>query len=228
MCVKLKEIMIDPALAKAHIIFDCDGTLISSYEGIIDCLVIFLESELLRIVTRDEVKAKYYAQLDVMAAQFNITADTPEEQKRLLDKWAKISSSRDHQYALFPEIKELLIACEKQDWALYVWTGRDRTTTLEILKALGIMPYFWDVRTATDGIPKPHPMGMEELVGDQDKQKIVMIGDSGADLNGANNFGCHFIGARWCQQADHSSLVKCENVKAPMDCFALIKNLIKN
>jgi phosphoglycolate phosphatase len=220
--------MIDPKKAKGHIVFDCDGTLISSFEGIVDCLVLFLESELKRTVSRLEIKSNYYAQLDIMAKRFGIDADSQDEQQRLLAKWSSICSEQAHQYGLFPEIQDLLIACEKEEWAMYVWTGRDRTTTLEILKALGIMTYFWDVRTATDGIPKPHPMGMEEMVGDFEKSKIILIGDSGADSKGAENFGCHFIGATWCEQADRKTLMANNYVETPSECLEKIKDLFED
>jgi phosphoglycolate phosphatase len=220
--------MIDPEKAKGHVVFDCDGTLISSFEGVLACLVTFLEAELKRSVSRDEIKANYYAQLDVMAERFGIKPKSKEDEQRLLKNWADVCSAQKQQHGLFPEVKELLMNCEKEQWALYVWTGRDRASTLEILKALGIMPYFWDIRTATDGIPKPHPMGMEELVGDHDKQKIVLIGDSGADFNGAKNFGCHFIGATWCDQADRQTLVKNNFAESPSECMDKIKELFKD
>ncbi|MBT7608894.1 MAG: HAD family hydrolase [Bacteriovoracaceae bacterium] len=220
--------MIDPEKAKGHVVFDCDGTLISSFEGILNCLIIFLEAELERTVTREEIKDNYYAQLDVMAERFGIIAKCKEEKDRLLKSWADICAAQSQQNGLFPEVKELLMACEKEEWALYVWTGRDRVSALEILKALGIMPYFWDIRTASDGIPKPHPMGMEELVGEQDKKKVVLIGDSGADLRGAENFGCHFIGATWCDQADKKSLMQRNHTHSPLACLDKIKELFKD
>jgi phosphoglycolate phosphatase len=220
--------MIDPENSSGHIIFDCDGTLVSSFEGILDCLVIFLESELGRVVPREEIKANYYAQLNVMAERFGIRPKDIADQERLLEKWGNICHAQSHQYTLFPGIKELLTACEKENWALYVWTGRDRISTLEILKALGIMPYFWDLRTASDGIPKPHPMGLMELVGEQNKEKIVLIGDSGADLSGAENFDCHFIGATWCNQSDKVLLKQNKFAEKPIDCLHIIKELFKD
>lgn len=219
--------MIEPEKAKGHVVFDCDGTLISSYEGVILSLMDFWSQVLGRDIDKSEMKEKYYPQLDIMAKNFGLEDLAPERQKELMGEWATVCSRQDHKYSLFEEIMPLLEACHQEDWSLYVWTGRDRGSTLEILKALGIMPFFWDLRTASDGIPKPHPMGMEELVGQWEKEKIVLIGDSQADLQGAKNFGCHFLGATWCDHSDKRNLQNGHWAQTPLECLEKLKSIIK-
>ena len=224
--------MIDPDEALGHVVFDCDGTLISSHEAILETLTQLFEEELGRQIPLEEMRKKYYPQMDILMKNFGfgpdgLGKDDPEVEKRLIKRWSQISTQANCRYALFPEIKELLSACEKENWAQYVWTGRDRVTTLEILKTLGIMPYFYDIRTATDGIPKPHPQGMEDLLPGRDKKRIVLIGDSGADQKGAKNFGCHFIGAAWCNHSEQDAIRKDLHANHPMGCVDLIKSLFK-
>ncbi len=221
--------MINPKDAKGHVIFDCDGTLISSYEGILDCLGVLMESELGRAVSRDELRKKYYPQLDIMAHNFGMVVDTEKKQEKLMKKWSSICSERPHQYALFSGIENLLKQCERKNWALYVWTGRDRISTIEILTELKVISYFKEIRTASDGNPKPHPQGIEELVGEWDKKKIVLVGDSGADLRGAQNFGCGFIGALWCEHAEKNVLLNKKSARDVEECMNLLEQyFLKN
>ena len=114
--------MIEPEKALAHIVFDCDGTLVSSHEGIIDALVVFLGQLLGKVVEKEEVRKNYYPQLNIMAERFGIDASSQEKQKELLDHWAVVCAKQPHQFSLFPQIKDLLNACEQNQWALYVWT----------------------------------------------------------------------------------------------------------
>lgn len=99
-------------------------------------------------------------------------------------------------YDLFPGIKELLAELSVQA-NLYVWTARDRKSTLRILKELGILHFFEALCTIDDALPKPHVSGLIELVADVPKSSICVIGDTSNDILGAKNFGVKSIGAIW-------------------------------
>ncbi len=218
--------MIEPEKAKGHIVFDCDGTLISSHQAIIMGLQKLMTDELGRMVGLDEINEKLDMRMDVIAHNFGLDISTPAEQKRLLDKWALISQKTEYQYALFEGIKDLLLELSKREYSLYVWTGRDRKSTLSILKDLGVIHTFFDFRTASDGIPKPHPQGMSELVGDFEKNNVILIGDTVADQQGASNYGCHFLPAGWNPNCQFEGLTSDQLIKDPMDCLGHIDKLI--
>lgn len=99
-------------------------------------------------------------------------------------------------YSLYPGIKELLSDLAKNS-TLYVWTARDRKSTLRILKELGVLHYFNGISTIDDALPKPHISGLIELLGDTPRDKICMIGDTSNDILGAKNYGIKSIGAIW-------------------------------
>lgn len=99
-------------------------------------------------------------------------------------------------YELFTGIKELLTQISS-DATLYVWTARDRKSTLRILKELGILHFFEAVCTIDDALPKPHVSGLFELVSDAPKSSVCVIGDTSNDILGAKNFGVKSIGAVW-------------------------------
>ena len=99
-------------------------------------------------------------------------------------------------YSLYPGIKELLGELTKSS-TLYVWTARDRKSTLRILKELGVLHLFNGISTIDDALPKPHISGLIELLGDTPRDNVCMIGDTSNDILGAKNYGIKSIGAVW-------------------------------
>ncbi len=134
-------------------------------------------------------------------------------------------------YVLYDGIKELLLDLST-DCVLYVWTARGRQSCLKILKDLDILQYFDSISTPDDGFAKPHPEGIERLVGAYSKQSICMIGDTNNDILGAKNFGVMSLGATWASQTDAESLIEMGAdfiVKGPAECSKLIRlNLKEN
>jgi phosphoglycolate phosphatase len=99
-------------------------------------------------------------------------------------------------YSLYPGIKELLTELSENS-TLYVWTARDRKSTLRILKELGVLHFFAGISTVDDALPKPHVSGLFELLGDTPRNTVCMIGDTSNDILGAKNYGIKSIGAVW-------------------------------
>lgn len=212
---------------RGHVVFDCDGTLISSEFGIYRAVSKLFSDYLNRPVTMEEVREKFVPDLRQLAENFGVKAhDDPKVQKEMIKRFQLMSARMGLSYDLFPGIKDLLLELGKANFLLYVWTGRDRKTTLEILKKLDVAKYFLDFRCVDDTTPKPHPQGIFELVGnDCPKDKVIVIGDSYTDIRGARSFGCQSIGCTWSEYANHGQL---ENegadfiVNEPKDCLDII------
>ena len=101
------------------------------------------------------------------------------------------------QAELFPGMEELLLDLKRQKFELYVWTARPRKSALEILNKLNIASLFTDFYCYDDGMPKPHPLGLEKLTSGIEKNKILHIGDSFTDIEGARSYGIDVIAACW-------------------------------
>ena len=214
---------------RGHIVFDCDGTIISSIEGILKGIQVVMSDYLDREVTREEVDAKYHPDMRVFAKNFGLEFSTKEEAQTVLNNFIEVLNRPEYKYDLFIGVKELILKLGEMGYRLYVWTGRDRASTLRILKELDVAKYFYDFRCMDDTIPKPHPMGLKELVGEFDPSKVIMIGDSTTDIQGANSFGCKSIGAIWCNFADEVRLKKMGAdfiVSSPLDCLKIIEENI--
>lgn len=100
-------------------------------------------------------------------------------------------------YLLFDGIRELLADLKSQGFTLYVWTSRPRNSTLESLKKFDIGGFFTEIYCYDDGLPKPHPMGPMRLTKGFPKDKILHIGDSRGDLEGAQAYGIEVVLACW-------------------------------
>ena len=99
-------------------------------------------------------------------------------------------------YSLYPGIKDLLLALAA-DSVLYVWTARDRRSTLRILEELGVLSLFSQICTIDDALPKPHVSGLVDMLHETDKSHVCVIGDTSNDILGAKNFGAKSIAATW-------------------------------
>lgn len=100
-------------------------------------------------------------------------------------------------YVLFDGIRELLNELKLLGYELYVWTSRPRRSTQESLKKFDIQHLFTDIFCYDDGLPKPNPMGLIQLTQGLPKNKILHIGDSFSDLEGAKAYGIEVVLACW-------------------------------
>jgi len=107
---------------------------------------------------------------------------------------------------VYAGIPELLQRLQENEFELYVWTGRDKPSLQRFLQQCGLAKYFLDIRCSGDCSPKPHPDGLRQMLDGKLPAQCVVIGDSWADMKGADNFGAHGIGALWNKSVDPETL----------------------
>jgi phosphoglycolate phosphatase len=115
----------------------------------------------------------------------------------VFDHDGTLVDTRSHPYELFEGMKDFLSELKNQGFNLVVWTARPRKSTLEITKRLGISQFFDEFYCYDDGLSKPHPQGLAKLCDGIEKSKILHIGDSLSDIEGANAFGIEVVAACW-------------------------------
>ena len=127
-------------------------------------------------------------------------------------------------FKVFPGIKELLVDLQALDFTLSVWTARSHRSTVESLKRMDIAQYFTDIYGHDDGMPKPHPEGLEKITEGLEKDSVLHIGDSLGDVDGATAFGISVIAACWsCPNQVENFRMKTPLVAlAPSDCREII------
>jgi phosphoglycolate phosphatase len=183
----------------AAVVFDCDGTLISSQDSVIEAARAFVTQELGRAVSAQEILEAYTPDMLAFARHFKLSVETKSEQDALLVRWTKTLETTRQQGRLFYGIAELLETLSRWGVETYVWTARDRFSTTRILTELNLMPMILDMRCLDDECdPKPSPHGIEELTAHiRDKERIFVIGDSFTDILGARAYGARAMGAVW-------------------------------
>jgi phosphoglycolate phosphatase len=137
----------------------------------------------------------------------------------------------DRRYHLFVGILELLASLVEKQYSLYLWTARDRYSMVKIMEELSVKSFFDDIRTATDCAPKPSSEGLGQMLSGIDKKKIVVVGDSYADMIGAKNFGAFALGAGWNPELNEATLreFQVDDIpKTPQECLKMIESLIKD
>jgi phosphoglycolate phosphatase len=186
-----------------NIVFDCDGTLISSHEALLLTLqkLVTLERKSPTPVAMHEIRAGYDADMLRCARNFNLDISEPS---RLLKLWGELSGQHARA-AAYEGMATLLQNLEQAGHRLVVWTGRDRASTLELLRAAGILRYFEELCCADDTTPKPHPAGLAVLLDGHDKNECLHIGDSYTDIQGARDYGISSVGALWGEHATRES-----------------------
>ena len=128
-------------------------------------------------------------------------------------------------YQVFSGIRELLLELSEFSH-LYVWTARDKVSMNRFLSELGLISFFDEFSNPEDGHPKPHSLGLKQLVGDAPKDFVFVIGDSSADILGAKNFGVRSIGVIWNKAAKREFLKEAGAdfiVSHPSECSKIIR-----
>ncbi len=216
---------------RGYIVFDCDGTLVSSKEAVICAVAEMMTIILNREVSIDEARSKYGPDLVYTANQFGLDPVNSElQRKKLMTTWKEVTAKQSNNYKLFDGMKKLILDLLDHEFQLYVWTARDRRSTLRILDDQNVLQHFLELRCLDDTTPKPHPQGLSEMLEDMPKNKIMMIGDSYTDTQGARGFGVESIGALWESGitkdgfGDHSADYWATH---PSECLEIILNKIK-
>lgn len=174
-------------------IWDLDGTLIDSYEAIMEALAVTyrtfgfdFQAEPIRCYIIKESVGKL---LDMMAKQYNLSS------KDLKDFFTQEQVKRDDMIRLMPFAKEALQWGKDMGIKQFMYTHKGASTGA-VLAELGIASYFTEVLTSVSGFErKPHPQGIFYLLEKYhlDKDRTYYIGDRRLDVEVAENAGIKSI-----------------------------------
>ena len=172
---------------KQAFIWDLDGTLLDSYDVIVNSLYqIYKEKgfsidkqEILHDVINESVS--YF--IKKMEARFGVPFDD------LKDRYSIISHNAKNNIKAMPHSKEILEFIRDNNIPNFVFTHRG-VTTESVLKNIGLYEYFDEIVTSTDGFErKPSPAGINYFIEKYhlDKNDTYYVGDRPIDIKCANN-----------------------------------------
>ena len=179
------------------ILFDLDGTLTDSGEGIINCAVFALEHFGLPIPNREQLRVFVGPPLRDTFYKFGVPKDRLDEAVAVYrSRYIPIGKYENHPY---PGIENLLENLRANGHKLYVATSKPESMSIDILTKFGLAGFFEIIAGATmDGSrdEKSQVIGyLLERIGEI--EDAVMVGDTAFDVIGAAAHNIPTIGVSW-------------------------------
>ena len=184
-------------MSKKAILFDLDGTLTDSGEGIINCATLALQHFGLPVPSREEMRVFVGPPLDQTFIKFGVPEERAQEAIDVFrGRYLVVGKFENVPY---PGIRELLDTLKQQGHRLFVATSKPETTAVEILHKFQLAPFFELICGATFDGTRSHKADviayLLNKIGPQ--AQAIMVGDTEFDVLGAKAHGIPTVGVSW-------------------------------
>ncbi len=179
------------------ILFDLDGTLTDSGEGIINCAILALEHFGLPVPSREEMRVFVGPPLHETFVRFGVPKDKAEEAVVVYrSRYIPIGKYENTPY---PGIRELLEALKAEGHKLYVATSKPEQMSVDILQHFDLAKYFDQICGATMDTSRTNKEAVIAYLLEQNGRadNMVMVGDTKFDVIGAKAHGIPTVGVSW-------------------------------
>ena len=179
------------------ILFDLDGTLTDSGEGIINCAALALKHFNLPVPDRETMRVFVGPPLHDTFIRFGVPEDKTEEAIRIYrSRYIPIGKFENTPY---PGIAELLEKLVDQGHRLYVATSKPEQMSIDILEHFDLAKYFTLICGASLDLSRNSKDAVIAYLLEQADAdgEIVMVGDTAFDVLGAKAHGIPTIGVSW-------------------------------
>ena len=164
------------------LIWDLDGTLLDSYEIIVDGICSLCDEYAIKYdrtdISNDVIRESVSYYLNKVSKETGISFDI------LKKKYSEITGLNNNKIKRMNHALELLEILKKYGIKNYVFTHRGKSTE-EVLKNVGLYNYFDFIITMADGFKrKPNPEAINYLVSrfNLDNENTYYIGDRSLDM----------------------------------------------
>ena len=182
---------------KKTVLFDLDGTLTDSGEGIINCAALALEHFGLEVPSREEMRVFVGPPLHETFRRFGVPVDKTDEAIRVYR--SRYVPTGMFENTPYPGIQALLEALKKEGYTLYVATSKPEEMSVTILERFGLAPFFDRICGASTDTSRSTKDAIIAYLLEQSgaKEDMVMVGDTKYDVLGAKAHGIPAIGVSW-------------------------------
>ena len=182
---------------KKAILFDLDGTLTDSGEGIINCAKFTLEHYHLPIPSEEELRTIVGPPLHDTFIRFGVPPEETENAVKIYrSRYNPIGKFENHPYE---GIENLLQKLKDAGHTLYVATSKPEKMSIEILEHFGMAQYFDIICGASLDRSRSSKADVIAYLlsqcGDYDEK--IMVGDTAFDVIGAKAHNIPTIGVSW-------------------------------
>lgn len=186
------------------IIFDIDGTLTSTNELIFASFNHITEKYLGKTFSPDEIVSLFGPTEDQIL--MDMCGENFEQAKK---EYYDFYSRNHHMADLYPGIKDLLYHLKEKNLLLSIYTGKGRKAAIITLKKMEIYDYFDLIITGDDVAKhKPSAEGINKFIEKfvLEKNHVLMVGDSPADVKAAKASGVKIASVLWDSYAKEKVL----------------------
>lgn len=179
------------------ILFDLDGTLTDSGEGIINCVIYALERLGLPIPDREALRYFVGPPLHESFVKQGVAADRAEEAVAIYrERYVPTGMFENSPY---PGIREVLESLKANGHTLYVASSKPEWMCVEILKHFDLDKYFQRICGATMDTSRTNKEAVIAYLMKQNGKadNMIMVGDTKFDVLGAKFHGIPCIGVSW-------------------------------
>ena len=179
------------------IIFDLDGTLTDSGEGIINCVELALRHFGLPVPDREKLRVFVGPPLHDTFKKFGVPGDRVEEAVTVFrSRYTTVGKFENTPY---PGVHNMLRSAKERGHTLLIATSKPENMAIEILNKFELAQYFDRICGATldrSRIKKEDVIAyLLKLNGTA--ENMVMVGDTAFDVLGAAAHGIPTIGVSW-------------------------------
>ena len=184
-------------MSKKTILFDLDGTLTDSGEGIINCATLALEHFGLPVPEREAMRVFIGPPLRDTLVKFGVKPEDVEEAITVFR--GRYLTRGKYENKPYPGIRELLEKLRAQGHKLYVATSKPEPQAVDVLEHFDLARYFDIIAGATMDKSRDSKSAVIAYLKEQagDMTASVMIGDTAFDVTGAADHGIPTIGVAW-------------------------------
>lgn len=182
---------------KKAILFDLDGTLTDSGEGIMNCAKLALEHYGLPIPSEAELRTFVGPPLHESFIRFGVPAEEADNAIKIYrSRYIPIGKFENHPYDRIQEVLERLKAAGH---TLYVATSKPEKMSIEILEHFDLAKYFDIIAGATMDASCSSKADVIAYLLSQcgQSESKVMVGDTAFDVIGAKAHGIPTVGVSW-------------------------------
>ena len=182
---------------KKAILFDLDGTLTDSGEGIMNCAKLALEHYGLPIPSEAELRTFVGPPLHEAFVRFGVPEEEADNAIKIYrSRYIPIGKFENHPYDGIHHVLEQL---KELGHTLYVATSKPETMSVEILEHFGMAKYFDIIAGASFDRSRSSKEDVIAYLLEQcgDYEEKIMVGDTAFDVIGAKAHGIPTVGVSW-------------------------------
>lgn len=183
-----------------YILFDLDGTIINSAEGIINCVRYALQA--FDITEEDDEKLKAFIGPPLVDSFQEFYHFSKVEAKKATEKYRERYRDKGiFEIEIYDGIEEVFRTLKARKKTIALATSKPEVFATRIMEKLGLIPYI-DVITGSefDGRRDKKEDVLEEVflrLGNPKPEEVLMIGDRKFDIIGAKAWGVDSLGVSY-------------------------------